>query len=103
MDPTGLIDVSADSFGCILNCAVRYAIGRQTYMPGQVIDFIRPLLPYVSDKTLYILDQDIAEQGYIGGYGDKEIDEPLWLRFRQEVVVEENRRGIEPYKDRWAV
>lgn len=93
------VDVGTDDFGCVLNCAVRYAIGRQTYMPGLVIDYIRPLLPYINDKTLYILDQDITEQRYRGGYGDKQLDEPLWVRFHQEVIEEEHRRGIEAYKD----
>lgn len=94
-----IIDIKDDHFGCILNCAVRYAIGRQTYMPGLVIDFIRPFLQYINDKTLYVFDQDITEQKYTGGYGDKDIDEPLWIRFHQEVIAEEERRGIEPYKD----
>ena len=44
------IDLQDDFFGTILNCAVRYAIGRQTYMPGLVIDFITPLLPHLSEK-----------------------------------------------------
>lgn len=37
------IDPSDHDFGLILNCAVRYAIGRQTYMPSAVIAFITPL------------------------------------------------------------
>lgn len=93
------LDVGTDNFGCVLNCAVRYAIGRQTYIPGLVIDYIRPLLPYINDKTLYILDQDITEQQYRGGYGDKQIDEPLWMRLHQEVIAEETQRGIKPYRD----
>lgn len=91
-----------DNFGCILNCAVRYAIGRQTYMPSVVIDFIIPFLPHVTKKTLYVLDQDITDQKYRGGYGDKNIDEPLWMRFHQMVIEEELRRCVEPYKD-WRI
>jgi len=93
------IEISQDNFGCILNCAVRYAIGRQTYMPGIVIDFIQPLLPYVNDKTLYVFDQDITDQKYMGGYGDKVIDEPMWVRFHQSIIEEEKKRDLEPYKD----
>lgn len=93
------VDVTTDQFGCILNCAVRYAIGRRTYMPGMVIEYARTLIPYISDKTLYVLDQDITEQKYRGGYGDKQIDEPLWMQFHQDVIAEENLRGIKPYKD----
>lgn len=93
------IALDSDNFGCILNCAVRYAIGRQTYMPGLVIDFIKPLLPYVSERTLYMFDQDITDQKHMGGYGDSRIDEPLWMRFHQMIIEEELRRGVEPYKD----
>lgn len=93
------IDLSQDNFGCILTCAVRYALGRQTYMPGLVVDFIRPLLPYISDKTLYVFDQDITDQKYMGGYGDKSIDEPIWMKFHQDVIAEEGRRGMDLYKD----
>lgn len=34
-----------EDFGTILICAVRYSLGRQTYMPGLVQGYIRPLLP----------------------------------------------------------
>lgn len=93
------VELGDSSFGCILNCAVRYAIGRRTYMPGLVVDFIRPLLPYINDKTLYVFDQDITDQKYMGGYGDERIDKPTWMRFHREVIEEERRRGLEPYKD----
>lgn len=93
------VDVSTDKFGCILNCAVRYAIGRQTYMPGLVIGYITTLLPYINDKTLYVFDQDITNHKYMGGYGDEQIDEPLWMKFHQQVIDEEKRRGLEPYID----
>lgn len=93
------VNVSTENFGCILNCAVRYAIGRQTYMPGLVIDFISPLLPYLSKNALFVFDRDITEQKYTGGYGDRNIDEPLWKKFHEKVISEEKRRGIEIYKD----
>lgn len=94
------VDVSNENFGCILNCAVRYAIGRQTYMPGLVVDYIRPLLPYVTNKTLLVFDQDITEQDYHEGrYGDVHIDEPMWRRFHAEVISEELKRGLKPYRD----
>lgn len=55
------IDLSDDFFGAVLNCAVRYSLGRQSYMPGLVIDFITPLLPYLSDKTLWCFEKDVRE------------------------------------------
>lgn len=93
------IVVSDDNFGTILICAVRYAIGRETYMPSLVIGYITPLLPYLSAKTLYVLDQDITEQRYHGGYGHPRIDEPGWMRFLDAVHAEQERRGCERYRD----
>lgn len=92
------IDLSDDDFGAVLNCAVRYAIGRRTYMPGLVIDYITPLLPYLNNKTLWCFDQDIADAKYTKGYGDPAIDEPKWLKFHQAVRAERTKRGEELYR-----
>lgn len=92
------IDPEDDDFGAVLNCAVRYAVGRQTYMPGLVIDFITPLLPILSKRTLWCFDQDIANAKYEGGYGDPNIDEPRWKKFHEAVRAERLRRGEELYK-----
>ena len=48
-----MIDPHDDDFGAICNCAVRYAVGCRTYMPGLVIDFITPYLSELTDKTLW--------------------------------------------------
>ena len=95
------IDLQDDEFGTILNCAVRYAIGRETYMPSLVIGFITPLLPYLNNKTLWCFDQDTTDAKYVGGYGDPKIDEPGWLRFREAVRKERTRRGEPLYKSHW--
>ena len=94
-----LLDPNNDDFGAVLNCAVRYALGRQSYMPGLIIDYITPLLPEINDRTLYVLDQDITERKYCGGYGDPYIDEPDWMRFLEKIHDEQKRRGVEPYRD----
>lgn len=92
------IDLANDDFGAVLNCAVRYAIGRKTYMPGLVIDFIKPLIPYLSSKTLWCFDQDITDARWSGGYGDPRIDEPKWMQFREDVRAERKNRGEPIYK-----
>lgn len=93
-----VIDPADDEFGAVLNCAVRYAIGRRTYMPGLVIGFIMPLIPHLNGKTLWCLDKDITEARWEGGYGDPDIDEPGWMRFREAVRAERQRRGDTLYK-----
>lgn len=95
------IDLQDDDFGAILNCAVRYAIGRQTYMPHLVIGFITPLIPYLNNKTLWCFDQDTTNAKWEGGYGDPRCDEPKWLTFREAVRAERTRRGEELYKSHW--
>ena len=55
------IDRSNDFDGAGLNCAVRYARGRQTYMPGLVIDQITPILKDCSDKTLWCFERDVSQ------------------------------------------
>ena len=41
-------------FGCIINSALRYAIGRHTYMPGVVRDFIRRYMNVLDSRTLVV-------------------------------------------------
>lgn len=90
--PANLMEIPInDDFGAILNCAVRYALGRQTYMPGLVIDFIRPLLPFLSDDTLWVFDKDIEEATYIS-LGDPFIDAPKWKAFHEAVKTERRKR-----------
>lgn len=92
------IDPGDNDFGTILNCAVRYACGRQTYMPGLVIDFITPLIPELDNKTLWCFDQDLTEAEFYGGYGDPRIDEPKWRQFHEAVRAERAKRGETLYK-----
>lgn len=85
------IELSDEDFGAVLNCAIRYCIGRETYMPRLVIEFIRPLLPYVSNRTLSCFERDIIEADC---YGDPVIDKPLWIRFLGEIQSEIKKRNI---------
>ena len=80
-----------EDFGAVLNCAVRYCIGRQTYMPSLVIEFIRPYLLYLNDKTLRCFERDLNEATY---FGNENIDKPMWLQFKTEVEYELKRRGV---------
>ena len=66
--------LSDDTFGLILNCAVRYALGRETYVPSSVSDFITPIIPCLSQRTLSVMVQDIEEAEHHSGYGNDTID-----------------------------
>lgn len=77
------------NFETILLCAVRYAIGRRTYIPSLVIDYITPLLPYLSDNILRLIANEITEyEAYEGGLGDEKIDKPYWIDFLRKIRLE---------------
>ena len=86
-----------EDFGAVLNCAVRYCIGRQTYMPSLVICYITPLLPYLDDKTLRIFERDLSDTRY---FGDEYIDKPMWRVFYRSVIEEMDRRAKVNDQDR---
>lgn len=50
-----------DRGGAVLNCAVRYALGRSSYMPGLVMSVIRPMLKDCNTKTIAVFVQDVSE------------------------------------------
>ena len=87
-----MIDPHDDDFGAICNCAVRYAVGRRTYMPGLVIDFITPHLSELTDKTLWCCQRDLyqrLDEGF--DFGD-EFDLQNWMSFLEDVDKEIKKR-----------
>lgn len=54
--------VITDDFELMMICALRYAIGRGTYVPDTAISYIRYLIPQLSVKTLYVMKRDIVEE-----------------------------------------
>lgn len=77
------------NFETILLCAVRYAIGRRTYIPSRVIDYITPLLPYLSEDVLKLIaDEIIGRYTYEGALGDEKIDKPYWIDFLRKIRLE---------------
>lgn len=85
-----VIRAKDDDFGAVCNCAVRYSLGRMTYMPSIVIGFIRPRLSLMTDRTLWCFERDIEGAGSLG---DPDIDAPLWLNFLSAVKAELASRG----------
>ena len=91
-DKKPVIRLDDDNFGAVLNWAVRYCLGRMTYAPSMTIEFITPLLPYLSNRTIKVFDQDIEDQKRYGlGFG-MDFDEETWMRFWDKVKEEIGRR-----------
>lgn len=80
-----------DDFGAVLNCAVRYCLGRRTYMPQLVTGYIVPLLPCLSYRTLAVFLQDIDSADDLG---DPNIDEPKWKCFRASVAAQMEKTKV---------
>lgn len=91
---TNLIEID-ENFETMLICAERYACGRHTYMPSIVVDYIMPLIPMLSDKTLTVMRNDITSEidyGKLRGAFGMDIDTPMWANLRLEIVNEMKRR-----------
>jgi hypothetical protein len=62
-----------NDYECILICAIRYALGRQTYMVEVVTNYIINEIPKLTNKCKDIMIRDIENP--LSGYGaswDKE-------------------------------
>nr|DAE25082.1 MAG TPA: hypothetical protein [Siphoviridae sp. ct4Am4] len=79
---------NTEDFSLVCICAVRYCLGRRTYTPRIVMNFIKPFLPALRDNTLYVMARDIAETD---NFGDTE-DAPMWTAFLAEIEKERKRR-----------
>jgi hypothetical protein len=88
-----LIDPSDERFGEMLNSALRYALGRMTYIVQDTADYIRTLIPYLDSRTLYIMERDITEAAEMNCLGMK-MDAEVWTALRADIVREmEKRKG----------
>lgn len=85
-------NITAEYFGTLAICAIRYCQGRQSYMPGLVRSIIAPHLPEISDKDLDVMIEDCDFQAQMDLYGNKTIDMPGWRRWRELLSAEKHRR-----------
>lgn len=90
-----MITVTRD-FELMMVCALRYSIGRESYMPSITIDYIRYLIPMLSVNTLFILQRDITEEVERYNRSGWEIfmkDE--WMKLADDIRAEYTRRKAE--------
>ena len=92
-----------EDLGTIAICAVRYALGRQTYMPGLVQDFVMRHPEIVDKRVKSVMLEDIRAadrlvkyglsnggEMTVDGLGDTKIDRPGWMKFKEWL---ENQNG----------
>ena len=87
-----MIDPHDDDFGTICNCAVLYAVGHRTYIPSLVMDFIKPHLSELSDKTLWYFQNDLKERARITRDFADDWAGDEWKQFQKLVYEELIRR-----------
>lgn len=49
-----------NDFGCIINSAVRYSLGRSSYMPSTTISFVLKYLMIMDTRTITVMIRDIG-------------------------------------------
>lgn len=85
-----MIDPRGEDYNVLVTCAVRYAIGRRSYMPHLVVAAILPHLHELEDRTLLVMENDIVGAPNLG---DEDIDEPLWRNLLEKVRRERSARA----------
>lgn len=80
--------------GILMICALRYCHGRRTYMPKLVQSIVMGQLPGLSDRDIHVISNDLNSMTE-SDYGDPVIDRKDWIKFRDAVEEEMERRRHE--------
>ena len=83
-----------DTFGQMMLSAVRYALGRQTYIVSTTTSYVAHLIPQLNDHTIACMERDIREAP---GYGSETIDKPEWMKLLSALQAEMNIRNLKPW------
>lgn len=86
-------NLNKEEFGILAICAIRYCQGRQTYMPSLIRSIVIPHLPEISDKDLAVMIDDCNFLATAPLCGDPHIDTMGWIRWRELLIAERDRRG----------
>ena len=85
-----------NDFCLIVLSAMRYAMGRNTYMPLVVTDYIKRHIRLLDDKFLVLAANDIRR--HFEDYGEYEPNPELWKDLLGELETEQRDRIIRPAK-----
>ena len=83
-------------FRLILIAAMRYAVGRNTYMPMVVADYIKRHILLLDDKFLVMAADDIRR--HFEDYGEHEPNPNLWQSLLDALEAERRDRITRPAK-----
>jgi len=89
----------------MLMSAVRYALGRRTYMVGMTCDYISALIPELSDQAVSVMERDIREQDKVTTLSDGTVidhlgddcDRAEWVELLHKIQDEMTKRYLAPW------
>lgn len=88
--------MEARHFTALAVCAVRYALGRMTYVSFSVPEAIRANLELVETKGLFVIIRDIEDFRRIHGRIGMDCDDACWQAFKECCEKELRDRQREP-------
>ena len=92
--PAKWLDPYTDlDFGLIVNSAIRYSMGRKTYMPSTVCDFTLRYMPMLDDKTVDVIIEDITREIEFCKSEMPFIE--VWQNLKEKAEDEKKRRQAE--------
>lgn len=83
-----------ETFGTMMVSAVRYALGRQTYIVSTATNYIKFISPQLDDRSLACIERDIRTAN---NYGHETIDKPEWMRLLAVLQDEMKKRNLKPW------
>lgn len=86
-----LAPIFDSDFRLILLSAMRYAMGRKTYMPSVIADYIKRHLQLLNDKFLTLAADDIRQ--HLEDYAEHEPNLNLWQGLLDALETERSDRG----------
>lgn len=86
-----------NDFHLILLATMRYAMGRDTYMPAVVADYIKRHIQLLDDKFLVLATDDI--QRHLEDYAEHEPNPNLWQNLLNALKIEQRKRATQQAKE----
>lgn len=80
-----VINDKDETFGDIMIMALRYSLGRKTYVTNEVPDFIKDNSEYISQRVCIVMLRDLAyyfDNRKTGLINDDKCDYDSWVQFQ---------------------
>ena len=89
------VKLNTRDFSTLAICAVRYSLGRLSYMPSLVCEIIEKHIDKIDSSSLLVLQRDVREylitDGYTHAFSDIKDTWNNFLKFIEEKIDEAER------------